>query len=73
MNFFKKLWLVFTYGDEIDGVLVEARRNLREAARRAKVENLNLCLKHQPANVGSHYSEHNCDHCKALKRERIGI
>jgi hypothetical protein len=27
---------------------------------------LNLCYKHRQEAKRSHYSEHNCDHCKAL-------
>lgn len=34
----------------------------------SRKHHLNLCIKHQQEQNRSHFSEHNCDYCKALKR-----
>lgn len=64
---FRKLKLLFTYGTELEQVLIELRRKNEDKEREAKRYYLNLCAKHQPCSPGSIYAEHNCDHCALLK------
>ncbi len=68
MKFFKRLRLVLSYGPEIDELL-EATQKEREARRwEANKHRLNLCYKHRQEPDQSHYSPHNCDHCRLLER-----
>lgn len=67
-KFFNKLSLVFFYGDEIEEVLKQ-RRKEKEIAEYLKKQNyLNLCERHQQASPGSHYSENNCHYCIEKKK-----
>lgn len=67
-NFFKKLKLVFSYGSEIEDILRDAHNVKAEKMRKQKANYLHLCFSHQQEENHSHYSEHNCDYCKLLKR-----
>lgn len=69
-NFIAKLKLVLDYGPEIDEIL--QRRRLEKSVERAKEDRhqLNLCYRHRQEEKHSHYSDHNCDYCKALKGKR---
>lgn len=67
MVFFKKLLFVFRYGDEILSLIKKENEEKREADRKLRQYNLNLCLAHQQERNRSHYSEHNCDYCKLQK------
>jgi hypothetical protein len=67
MNLFSKLELIFTYGKELEELLKKMRHEEEEAQRLMRVENLNLCIRHQQERNGSHFAEHNCDHCHVLK------
>jgi hypothetical protein len=75
---FKKLRFVLTYGPEIDSVLTRERISIQaghtERERERKRHHLNLCTKHQQEGNHSHFSEHNCDHCKLLAKtaHRLG-
>jgi hypothetical protein len=68
MKLFKKLKLVFTYGDELEALLESQRLENIRAERDARRDHLFLCLKHQQESQRSHYAEHNCDYCKAVAR-----
>jgi hypothetical protein len=68
MNLFKKIKLVFTYGDELEALLESQRLQNVRAERDARRDHLDLCIKHQQKSPGSHYAEHNCDYCKAMAR-----
>lgn len=68
MKLLKRLIFIFTYGPEIDEVMVERRKANEEAERKKRQHHLQLCVKHQPVSPGSHYAEHNCDHCKLLAK-----
>lgn len=67
MKIFKRLRLAFTYPDELDIMLEGIRANTKEAKRLMELDYLDLCIRHQQRNIGSHYAEHNCDYCKLLK------
>lgn len=64
--FFRKLSLIFKYGDELETLLQNIRKEQRKKEREAKRHHLKLCIKHQQEQYRSHYSEHNCDYCKLL-------
>jgi len=68
MNFFKRIYLLFTYGKELDQVLKEKRQELLKIERENNKHRLNLCYKHRQEPYFSHYSEDNCDYCKLLKK-----
>lgn len=67
IKFTKKVALIFTYGEEIEQVLIDKRNEMEDEEREARKHNLNLCLKHQQEQYHSHYAEHNCDYCIAMK------
>jgi len=48
-------------------LLDNLREEEKERKRIASLSYLDLCIRHQQRSIGSHYSEHNCDHCKLLK------
>jgi hypothetical protein len=64
---FKKLMLLLSYGPEIEELLKKQKNAKADAEFEAKKHNLNLCLKHSQEQSQSHYSKHNCDHCKLIK------
>lgn len=63
----KRLTLIFSYGKELDEILMEKRMNKLMEEQKARKFNLKLCLKHKQEQNKSHYSEHNCDYCKLAK------
>jgi hypothetical protein len=67
MNFLKKLKLVFSYGPELEKILVQKREEILAAEREKTKDYLNLCARHQQAHYGATYTEKNCDYCKLLK------
>lgn len=70
-NFFKKVFLVFQYGAELEAILKEKKDAADKAEREAEIESnryrLNLCFKHRQEESQSWYSEGNCDHCRLLR------
>jgi len=77
MKFIKAVCLALSYGPELEvllkgpelEVLLKGLLEAKEDAERlARLDYLDLCKKHQPRSVGSHYAEHNCDYCQALKK-----
>ena len=74
MSVFKRIWLMLTYGPEIEIVLKEIREKRREEERESNRHRLDLCFKHRQEQNHSTYSEGNCHYCKALKEiERLRI
>lgn len=75
MKLLEKLKLVFSYGDELQVVLEDIRKNETEAQEATRKHHLRLCLRHQQEQNHSHFAMHNCDHCtleaenKKLHRE----
>ena len=67
MAIFKNIWLVITYGRELEQLLTSMRQENERKEREARAHHLHLCLKHQQEQNRSHYAEHNCDYCKLLK------
>ena len=67
-HFFKKLRLVFIYGDELEDLLWKKRSEKAEKLRLENKDRLNLCFKHRQEQNHAIYSEHNCDHCKLLDK-----
>jgi hypothetical protein len=67
MKWLNRLKLVFTYGEELDQVLIEKRRLKEEQIREEQKYHLNLCKKHQQESNHSHFSENNCHFCQLLK------
>jgi hypothetical protein len=66
MKLLKRLLLVLTHSGQLDTIVENMKQDAKEADRLARQDNLQLCIKHQPQSIGSHYSEHNCDHCQVL-------
>lgn len=60
----KAIWLAITRRDEIEEFLRKEQIAREEAERKDRIHNLKLCVKHKQERNQSHYSEHNCDHCK---------
>ncbi len=60
---FNKLFLLFTYGSELEQVLKDIRWKKQIAENERKRDHLHLCSKHQQEENHSQYSEHNCDYC----------
>lgn len=67
MSFFNKLKLVFAYGSELEELLKNIKKEKSDEEFKRKLHHINLCLKHQQEERRSHYSEHNCHHCKLIK------
>jgi len=65
IKLFKRLLLVFTYGDEIGDVLKNMKELKDKQEFESKFYNLDLCEKHQQKVPGCHHDEHNCGYCKA--------
>lgn len=57
-----------TTPSQLNQAIADVKKEQEIHKQQAKLHNLRLCLKHQPLNPGSHYAEHNCDHCKALEK-----
>ena len=68
MKFLRKLLLIFSYGPELEDVLKKLQAQRKHELFIARSHHLSLCLKHQQEHNRSQYSEHNCDHCKLLKK-----
>lgn len=66
MNWLRRLMLVFQYGPELDRMLKDRKEEADRIKRESEKDYLQLCIRHQPVHSGAHFSEHNCDHCKAL-------
>jgi len=64
----KRLKLLFTYGPELDQVLTQLRKANEEREREQNRHRLDLCFKHRQEPKRSHFSEHNCDYCKLLRK-----
>lgn len=67
MGIFSKLKLVFTYGPELEDVLRDKHNEAYLKELVAKGHHLNLCTQHKQEERHSHFAEHNCDYCNALK------
>jgi hypothetical protein len=67
MKFLKRLMLVLRYKGELEELLKQMSMEREIEKRKEQSEYLNLCKRHQQRDIGSHYAEHNCDYCKALK------
>lgn len=65
---FRKLWLVFKYGPELEALPDEKRQKRELAEWEATRHNLRLCYKHRQERNHSQYNEQNCDYCKLLKK-----
>ena len=70
--FFKRLYLCFTYGPEIEQVLKNERERKCDEEFKRNRHRLQLCEKHNPVNGLTNYASHNCDYCKLL-REHKGL
>jgi hypothetical protein len=70
-NFINKLILVFGYGDELNAVLKEKRKEEEDRIFRRDISRLKLCESHNPVQGLSNYAEHNCDYCKLLKKKDL--
>lgn len=69
--FFKKLRLLFTYGQELEVLLKKERKRITDENDRKNKYRLKLCEKHNPVPKLTNYAEHNCDYCKLLKEFKI--
>lgn len=67
MGLFARLKYLFTAGEAVDALIREKQEALEEQRRLERSEYLQLCKRHQPISPGSHFAEHNCDYCRALK------
>jgi hypothetical protein len=65
---FKRIWLALTYGPELDVVAKKIREEKEKRQKELERHHLKLCFKHQQEKRYSHFSEHNCDYCKLLKK-----
>lgn len=68
MSLFAKLKLIFTYGPELESILKGICAEKREQERLRNINRLNLCFNHRQESNHSHYSDGNCDHCRALAK-----
>jgi hypothetical protein len=68
MSFFGKIHFFFKHHSAMALAIRAVEEARSDALRKAKSTNLQLCFDHQQESNGSHYSEHNCDHCKALRK-----
>lgn len=66
-----KLKLVFTYGDELEQLLENAKEINEKELKRIESLKLDLCKKHQQRSFGTHHSEHHCDYCELLRRVKL--
>lgn len=67
----RRMILAITYSDQLEELVKEMQRAKEDEVRLSRGMNLNLCLKHQQERNGSHYAEHNCDHCKLEEQLKV--
>lgn len=68
MKLFSKLKFLFSHGDEIENLLEKEKKGVRRHQWEPNKLRLKLCLDHKQEANQSHYSSHNCDHCKLLAK-----
>ena len=69
MGLFDKILLFFCIStSELQEIVSKREKEKEKAIEESNKDRLFLCFKHRQEDKYSHYSEHNCDYCKALKK-----